>query len=355
VNGVEEKTTLSPWARRFERLRSQFQLGFVLLRKGRITPRKIWNAARNAVAFSKRNPVSGNGPTVALFDVSSHCNLYCVTCRTSRTDLIDMIGQVEEKPTLGNMKFERFTRIIDDLHKDMLLAALYTSGEPLLNKQIYEMVAYAGQRGLATMISSNGMLATPEVAEKLIKAGLDYFKVAVSGSTQEVYQTYHRGGEIKTILDNMASFSALRRKLGIPCVLVIDYILFEHNRHQAAAIRQFCHEHDLTFSLRYGRVLPGTGIESPKESESHFLPKSGACDWLWNIMSFCVDGSAVPCCRFATCAKSPFVFGVGGDENAREIWNNDKMRQFRTIHARDGRSNLPMCGDCFYSGVDFQS
>lgn len=346
---------MSLGARRFERIRAQLQLSFVLLRKGRITPRKVWNAIRNSLAFSRRSSVSGRGPTVALFDVTSHCNLYCVTCRTTRTDLIDMIGQTEEKPVLGNMRLDRFTRIIDDLHKDMLLAALYTSGEPLLNKQVYDMVSYASDRGLATLMSSNGMLATPDVAEKLLKGGLDYFKVAVSGSTQDVYEIYHRGGEIAVILDNMAKFSALRRKLGIPCMLVVDYILFEHNRHQAAVIQKFCRDHDLAFSMRYGRVLPGSAIQSPKEAEGHFVPKSGACDWLWKIMSFCTDGKAVPCCRFATCANSPFVFGVGGDEDSREIWNNSKLQDFRNIHTRNGRTNLPMCGDCFYSGVDFQS
>lgn len=340
---------------RIERLRSQFALGAVLLSKGRITLRKIINTLHNSLAFILRLKKSGKSPSVALFDISSHCNLYCVTCRNSRTDLIDMMGQTEEKIILGNLELERFCKIIDDVYMELLLAALYTSGEPLLNKHIYDMVAYCNKKGVATMISSNGMLATPDVAEKLLKSGLDYFKVAVSGFTQDVYHTYHRGGEISTILENMVAFSSLRKELGIACMLVIDYIVFEHNQHQVDLIREFCKKHDLTFSVRYGRVLPESGLQRLPESEELFLPKSGACDWLWKIMSFCTDGRSVPCCRFATSANSPFVFGIGGDQNVQSIWNNEAYRKFRDTHTRFGRTKLPMCNDCFYSGIDFQS
>ncbi len=327
----------------------------LLLLKGRVTVRKLRTLTENACAYRRRAETAGASPTVALFDVSNRCNLFCPTCRRSRTDVVDLSGQTAEQTGLGELSLERFVRIIDDLHRDLLLATLYVSGEPLLNSDLGEMVAHAGRRGVATMLSTNGMLLDGAMSERLLDAGLDYLKVAVSGFTQDVYGIYHRGGDIETVLRNLAAFERLRRQLGKRCLVVLDYILFEHNRHQVGDLRRFCREHGIIFSLRYGRVLAGSSLESPPESREHYLPKQRPCDWLWKIMVFCHDARAVPCCQFATCATSPLVMGHGDDEPAGAIWNGPSYRELRRQQARGGRRGLPLCENCFYSGIDFQS
>ncbi len=292
---------------------------------------------------------------MALVDVSSHCNLHCITCRNSPDALFDISGQTEKKAALGNLDFTRYCRIVDELHRDMLLIALYVTGEPLLNDRLVEMVRYAGELGLATMISTNGMLLDEKMSERLLLAGVDYVKVAVSGFTQDIYSVYHRGGEIDKVLSNIASLEQVRSRLGLRCMVVVDYILFEHNRHEVADVRRFCRERGLRFTLRYGRVYEESGILSPTESKKHYQAKLSPCDWLWKIMTFCADGRAVPCCQFATCAETPLVMGVGGDEDARLIWNGESYRELRRIQAATGRSTLPLCKNCFYSNIDFQS
>jgi MoaA/NifB/PqqE/SkfB family radical SAM enzyme len=327
----------------------------LLLRNGRVTLRKLRNMLANGRAYRQRSLTSGSAPTVALLDASSHCNLHCITCRNSPTDLIDISGQSERGAELGNLEFPRFCRIVDDLQQDTLLATLYVTGEPLLNRHLEEMVRYASDRGLATMVSSNGMLLGEDLAERLLRAGVDYLKVAVSGFTQEVYGIYHRGGDIETVLENVARFERIRRRLGRRCLVVVDYILFEHNRLEEVAVRRFCRDHRLTFTRRYGRVFEESGISSPVESREHYRPKSAPCDWLWKIMTFRADGQAVPCCQFATCAESPFVMGVGGVERVTAIWNGEKYRELRRIQAVSGRGTLPLCKTCFYADIDFQS
>lgn len=205
------------------------------------------------------------------------------------------------------------------------------------------------------MLSTNGMLLNGSLSASLLEAGLDYLKVAISGFTQEVYGVYHQGGDIARILDNVANFERIRRQLGKRCLVVVDYILFEHNRHQQDDVRRFCRETGISFSLRYGRTLEGTGLQSPTESRTHYVAKTTPCDWLWKIMVFCHDGRAVPCCQFATCVDSPFVMGVGGDDSAPAIWNGETYRALRRAHAENGRKGLPLCGECFYSDIDFQS
>ena len=327
----------------------------MLLLKGRVTPVKLRNLLANGRAYKKLSPVAGAAPTVVLFDTSNRCNLYCSTCRRSQTDIVDLSGQTEKPVKLGDMALDRYVRIIDDLHREMLLATLYVSGEPLLNREIVAMVEHTSRKGVASMLSSNGMLLSESLSLSLLGAGLDYLKVAVSGFTQEVYGIYHQGGDIVKVLENVVNFERLRRQLGKRCLVVLDYILFEHNRHQEKEIRQFCRENGIIFSLRFGRTLEGSELSSPAESREHYLPKVKPCDWLWKIMVFCADGRAVPCCQFATCAESPLLMGIGGEVSAADIWNGSAYRELRSAQAQGGRRSLPLCDVCFYSDMDFQS
>jgi len=328
---------------------------FMLLMKGRISLRKLRNLSANISAYRSLREVSGASPAVVLFDVSNRCNLYCQTCRRSTTDVVDLSGQTSKPVALGDMSLDRYKRIIDDLHQDMLLATLYVSGEPLLNREIVAMVKHTSLKGVASMLSTNGMLLSEGLATQLLDAGLDYLKVAISGFTREVYGVYHKGGDVELVLDNVAGFERVRKKLGKRCLVVIDYILFEHNRHEEGDVRRFCRENGISFSLRYGRTLSDSALVSPAESRQHYRPKTTPCDWLWKIMVFCHDGRAVPCCQFATCAESPFVMGIGGEMTAAGIWNGSQYRELRRTHARHGRTGLPLCDVCFYAGIDFQS
>lgn len=297
--------------------------------------------------------MAGAAPTVALLDASSFCNMYCITCRNTPDDLIDITGQTDRNPALGILDFARYCMIIDDFQWDMLLATLYATGEPLLNSRIVEMVRYAADRGVATMIASNGMLLDERLAENLLTAGLDYMKIAISGYTQAVYGVYHRGGDVVAVLENIARFERIRRRLGVRCMVVVDYVLFEHNRCEVGAVRRFCRENGLSFSLRYGRVYDNSGVMSPVESRRHYTPRTSPCDWLWNIMTVCADGCAVPCCQYATAAIPVVVGDV--TESAAAIWNGEMYREIRRVHAAGRSASQPLCRACFYADIDFQS
>jgi len=346
---------ISGLRQRLSRQIQRLQFFLTLLLKGRVSLRKLGNLFANERAYRKLSPIAGAAPTVVLFDTTNRCNLFCRTCRRSQSDVVDLSGQTEKPVALGEMTLERYAAIIDDLQRELLLATLYVSGEPLLNREIVAMVAHTSRRGVGSMISTNGMLLSESVSRSLLEADLDYLKVAISGLTQDVYGVYHQGGDIGTVLANLANFERLRRGMGKRCMVVLDYILFEHNRHQLEGARRFCTENGISFSLRYGRTIDGSGLASPAESRTHYLPKTKPCDWLWKIMVFCADGRAVPCCQFTTCAESPFVMGMGGETTTPEIWNGNAYRQLRQVQAQGGRKGLPLCESCFYSDIDFQS
>ena len=48
----------------------------------------------------------------------------------------------------------------------------FTGGEPLLRKDIFELISHVDKRKAVPILFTNGLLLSDEVAEKLAKAGL---------------------------------------------------------------------------------------------------------------------------------------------------------------------------------------
>src|SRR5512140_1165309 len=76
-------------------------------------------------------------------------------------------------------------------------------GEPLLHERFPEMVRLAHERGLRTEMTSNAMLLTPALAERLIDAGLDQFTVSIDGTSDEAHGDVRPGASLTEIVSNV--------------------------------------------------------------------------------------------------------------------------------------------------------
>lgn len=328
---------------------------YLLTRKGKISPAKVVNALRNLNDYRTRKIATGRTPTVALFDTTNKCNIFCVACRKTTTEIIDVTGRNEAPIQLGTMPLRTFQRIIDELADRIMLAVLYVSGEPLMNRSIYDMVAHASRRRVGTLLSTNGGPLTEDASRKLIDADLDYLKIAVSGYTQPVHEIYHRGSKIEQVLANVERFAELKNKRRARTRVVMDYILFEHNPLELPLIRQFCRDTGIEMTVRSGRKKDQQGVETPPEHLGNYTPNRAPCDWIWQIAAFSFDGRVLPCCEFAYTGK-PRVMGISDeDTDVASIWNGESYLDFRKAHRDGQRGNLPVCENCFYSGLYFQS
>ncbi len=108
---------------------------------------------------------------VVAWNLTSRCNLKCVHC----------YADANEFPTDNELSTEEAKRFIDDLAEMKIPVLLFSGGEPLLRKDIFELASYATSKGLKCSLSTNGTLITPEVAEKLKEAGFTYVGVSIDG------------------------------------------------------------------------------------------------------------------------------------------------------------------------------
>jgi len=126
---------------------------------------------------------------------TNRCNLQCVTC----------IRHVWDEP-FGDMDWSVYRMLIDGLadFPEAKTVAFAGLGEPLLHARFPEMVRLAHERGLRTEMTSNARLLTPEMARRLLDAGLDQFTVSIDGATSEAYETIRPGASLEQLIANVA-------------------------------------------------------------------------------------------------------------------------------------------------------
>lgn len=123
-------------------------------RKGEIVPKKA----------SERRPI-------VVWNITRTCNLKCVHCYNDSG-----VGKPANEVSTDQAK-----GILDDLAEFGVPSVLFSGGEPLMRPDLFELIEYAGGKGLRTVISTNGTLITEEKAAKIKERGVSYVGISLDG------------------------------------------------------------------------------------------------------------------------------------------------------------------------------
>ena len=147
-------------------------------------------------------------PGIIVIDVTNLCNLRCPVCPVT----------VAMNRTRGMMSLDTFKLIVDDLARNGAKPAIYFnfSGEPTLNPDLPEMVAYAAGYGHETFISTNATKVDRRLAERLIEAGLSRINLCLDGFSREAQESYRVRSNFEQVKANIEGFAEARRRLNKP-------------------------------------------------------------------------------------------------------------------------------------------
>ncbi len=111
-------------------------------------------------------------PLVMSYNVTRECNMKCSHCYINATDkkLADELSTAEAK------------MVIDQIHQVSSPLLILSGGEPLLRKDIFELIEYGTKKGLKIGLGSNGYLIDDEVAKKLKAAGIATVSISIDSS-----------------------------------------------------------------------------------------------------------------------------------------------------------------------------
>lgn len=137
-------------------------------------------------------------PTDIIISATGKCNLHCKMCDIPVSSGKDALSLPDYK------------RLIDQTSSAGARNFVLSGGEPLLIKDVFEIISYAKRKGLNVSMPTNGTLVTEEVARKLKDAGLRVANVSIEGP-EEVHDSIRGKGNFKRAVDGLK----LLRKAGI--------------------------------------------------------------------------------------------------------------------------------------------
>lgn len=246
----------------------------------------------------KLSPIIFGYPYWLTVDPTNICNLRCVFCPT---------GQERGSRPSVVLSLSHFKRIMRTLGPYLIHVDFCNWGEPLLNKNLFEMVRLAKQYGPATKIDSNLNVALSEAdAEALIRSGLDYLNMSVDGASQGTYEQYRRNGNFELALKNMKLLVATKKRLGSATPrLHWQYLVFRHNQHEMEAAQALAREIGVD-SLGFTGPFCSPEWVPTIDEFNNYLPRPDGgvsfknavvpCNWLWDAVTINADGSVSPCC-----------------------------------------------------------
>ena len=269
-------------------------------------------------------------------DTTNICQLKCPLCHTG-------LGTVNRQK--GVMHFDLFKKTIDEIKDYCIWLSLYSWGEPFLNKEISKYVAYAHEVNLATIMSTNlNKPLTPEMAEELIRSGLDTLIISLDGVTQDVYEVYRVAGYLDRVLDNIKLLAQKKSELASQTpYLEWQFIVMRQNEHQIPEARRMAEEFGVD-SIVFKNVDFPHGEDDPALAEQ-WLPvatefrrdlpfakpykeESLRCWRLWRSAVVNWDGGYAPCCYLTDAADD---FGNVSTQSVKEIWNNEHYKTARGL------------------------
>jgi len=220
------------------------------------------------------------------------------------------------------------------------------------------MVRHAHDKGIYTITSTNGHFLNDENARQTVESGLDRLIISVDGTTQEVYESYRKEGNLAVVLEGARNVARWKRELKSATPhLIFQFLVVRPNEHQIPAIYQLAEEAGMDevklktaqiYDYKNGHPLiphQKKYARYQKQADGSFRVKNELLNHCWKLWHSCVitwDGKVVPCCFDK---DASFQLGDLKKTNMRELWHSTEYKSFRK-KLLQGRDKIKICTNC---------
>ncbi|MFH2136969.1 MAG: radical SAM protein [Candidatus Omnitrophota bacterium] len=300
-------------------------------------------------SYLQKSPELKSLPILVQIEPTNHCNLKCSLCA---------IGQGELKRTPGNMDFNTFKLILDELEKTIFYLALYNLGEPFLNPEIFKMISYAKSKNIFVKLSTNGNFPSPETIKNIIDSGADEILISLDCATPASYANYKRSGDFKKVLENIRILTTSRDRLRKPHI-VLQLLLMRETENEISHFKKIAKDLKVDkILLKKVRInslhMPPRENYLPKNKKyirsyykNNFTKPSCMHPWISSVIFW--DGTVAPCCFDM---EGEYALGNINDQKISVIWNSPQYIEFRQ-KLKENRQLSPLCEKCSIEGFSF--
>ena len=301
-----------------------------------LTRSRVSNAIRCYVnyALSRFGLVRNSHlPLFVSVEPAAICQLKCPACPVGKGEGLKVKGE-------RTMSLDLWHRVLAEIRDTAFVVQFYFQGEPLLNKDLPQMIKEAHEAGLYTIVSTNAQAMTAYLAEQLVAAGLNRIIVSMDGLSDESYNAYRIGGSLTQCIHALSYLRDAKEQLGGRTTIELQVLRLKTNEHEWKAFRyaykrlgadrlvfktaqlyDYTHGHPLMPSdKRYSRYVLG------KDGIYHRRPLSKGCWRVWSGAVITTNGEVLPCCYDKAHAHA---YGNIMESPLKELFHNEKATVFR--------------------------
>jgi len=200
-----------------------------------------------------------SGPRLVFWEVTKGCNLRCIHCRASATEL----------SSPDDLSTSTARGIIDQIAQAGNPILVLSGGEPLYRSDIFELARYATDKGLRAALATNGTLVTKDMAASIVASGVKRVSISLDGAEAATHDSF-RGipGAFDAAVQGMRNLKVL----GMP--VQINMTIARHNAHQLPRVLELAKSLGADALHTFLLVPVGCGVDiaaeqmvSPEEYE----------------------------------------------------------------------------------------
>jgi len=206
----------------------------------------------DAIRYQKGKPADTNRPIV-VWNSTRRCNLKCIHC------------YIDAKRTqeAGELTTQEAKILIDDLAAFGAPVFLFSGGEPFIREDLFELGKYAKDKGLRTVISTNGTLITDDLAKKVKAAGFSYVGISLDGLETTNDKFREQKGAFKKTLSGIRNCLKNNVRVGL------RFTINKHNFKDVSGIFDLIEMENIPRACFYHLVYSGRGSAMINDDLKH--------------------------------------------------------------------------------------
>jgi radical SAM protein with 4Fe4S-binding SPASM domain len=175
-------------------------------------------------------------PYVVSWNLTYRCNLACEHCYLDAgpTPLVGA-ENFADRSELGT---EECFRVIEELATFAPeCVTILTGGEPLLRRDILEIIRRASERGLWVVVGTNGVSITENLASRLAEAGARGLSLSLDALDPDCHDRFRK---VRGAWRNTVEGAEILNRTGLP--FIVQTTAGSHNLGELEAIADFAHD-----------------------------------------------------------------------------------------------------------------
>lgn len=264
-------------------------------------------------------------PEILKIETTSHCNARCPMCSHRFID----------PKRLMDIPLKTVENLLDEASIWKASIQFSGIGEPTLYPHLVEVVKYCREKGMSCSFNTNGMLMTPDLTEKLVKARLSSFLLAVDGRDKETYEKIRVGLDFETVKYNIKE--AWRICQSSRTKMRLLHVKTKENQHDIENILKYwqSYAHQSTISVEVPLALGHPDAIEHYNRHAKRRRKGSACRRPWDQLIVRANGDVPLCCTDLT---DEHIMGNIYENKLLEAFNSPK---FNSTRKRMKKGDIP--------------